>query len=856
MKKAFYLISLILSVLTVNSCVQPLEEGQKHGNANTLSLSVRCMDPLTKAVATEPYDETYNENKLTHIDWFIFPTNDASAKAVLHQRVSWTGDKAKPDVRSEFLAASRQMEDYKEKIGTTGYVYVIANLPSTFTHVEDATVDVSDKVIQYSGGIQYTESGTTKTALTLQELQTLPLSTNFNLYELENADYTSAVFKAQDDFVMASDEVMLFTLSEDTPAEVHAKLSRVAAKITLEITVKSAVDEVESQMVGRWKQGETYVKTWYPDVENIDVYLSYANGASNLTVAAGQEAEYNDETFFTYNRYAFTPVITSSSPTDFPDKWIVKGTPFYSYPMKWKVSNAHAPFIKIIIPWRPYTEQPVYETVSWPNPDNDTQSVSGYKVTGASRENWDQKTVNPQEFFYKISIPDETTLRSNTWYKLALDVAILGGTSDDLSTTLSGQYYVINWSAPDVAANGDLEQGKYLNTLSTDGDIYYIYGGDEIEIPVLSSHNIVVSSTTTRTTTASWTDFYNDGNNDPREYSGTAGLNALTRQPTITADGRKSITFKHELMTDISVATANNKPDVSKYTFEVTIANAAGLTKTITIIQLPPLMINRERNYAGITYTNATHGYVYINKGTSAYGGIRSSFSGGGSSSNNPNMYTITTTVIPDVSPDLEEVIADPRKTESSLLSMNTESAPAIGQTTNRRLSYYYPTDEYMNKIAPKFRIASSWGVVPSPYVDFDDAQRRCATYQEDGIPAGRWRVPTRAEIEYMIKLSTIRVIPKLFTEENPTTGYGYGQRSNFGAGGYWSSDGGVVYPWNAVNPLTGHTVDYLSAGELASNNAATNNGVRCVYDEWFWGLDDRVDRSTFTWGDRQIQFQ
>ena len=79
MKKAFYLISLILSVLTVNSCVQPLEEGQKHGNANTLSLSVRCMDPLTKAVATEPYDEygesTYNENKLTHIDWFIFLDN-------------------------------------------------------------------------------------------------------------------------------------------------------------------------------------------------------------------------------------------------------------------------------------------------------------------------------------------------------------------------------------------------------------------------------------------------------------------------------------------------------------------------------------------------------------------------------------------------------------------------------------------------------------------------------------------------------------------------------------------------------------------------------------------------------------
>ena len=841
MKKAFYHISLILSILVINSCVQPLDEIQRVGDGSTLSLSVRCTDPSTKA-NPEAGEAVYHENTLTHIDWFIFTTNDANAKAVLHQRVSWTGENAKTDVTSEFLAASLPMKTYKEKYGTTGYVYVIANLPSTFTHTEDATV-TGDENDEYSGGIQYQST----TALTLQELKTLPLSANFNLYTLDpnTSDYTSAVFKAQDDFVMASDAVMQFTLNEDTNAEVHAALSRVAAKITLEITLKPAVDEVESQMMGRWKQGETYVRTWYPDVSNIDVYLSYANNAASLTTVAGQEPEYNDDTFFTYNRYAFTPSVTPAITTNtMPEKWLVKGTPFYSYPMKWKVSDAHAPFIKIIIPWRPYTETPQTTTVSWPNPDNDNESVIGTKVTGASRTKWNDKTVSPQEFFYKISIPDETTLRSNTWYKLTLDVAILGGTSDDLSTTLSGQYYVINWSSPDVILAGALEQGKYLNTAA---DTYYIYGGDDIEIPVLSSHDI-----TTTVTSVSWMDYSQD---TPQPKN---SMTDLSHQPTTADNGRTSFIFTHELMTDIASATENNKPDVTEYTFTVLISNSAGLTKTITIKQQPPLMIEADPNSSGTSTDSNRRGYAYINGGREAYGGIRNNWQGGASSSNNLNMYIITTSVVPDVNPDLNEAIADPRTTTSDLLSINSYNGYYIDGGDNRRqLQYYYPAASDQNKIAPKFRIASSWGVVPSPYVDFVTAQRRCATYQEDGIPAGRWRVPTRAEIEYMITLSTLRVIPKLFTEENPTTGSGSNRRSNYAAGGYWSSDGGVVYPWNELNPITGHYVDYLPADQLSVNGAASNNGVRCVYDEWYWGTNDRIpagQRTRFTWGDKQIQ--
>ena len=65
--------------------------------------------------------------------------------------------------------------------------------------------------------------------------------------------------------------------------------------------------------------------------------------------------------------------------------------------------------------------------------------------------------------------------------------------------------------------------------------------------------------------------------------------------------------------------------------------------------------------------------------------------------------------------------------------------------------------------IAPVFKIASSWGVVTSGSINYVQAQKRCASYQENGYPAGRWRIPTEGEIEFIVSLSNMGYIPKLF---------------------------------------------------------------------------------------------
>ena len=157
---------------------------------------------------------------------------------------------------------------------------------------------------------------------------------------------------------------------------------------------------------------------------------------------------------------------------------------------------------------------------------------------------------------------------------------------------------------------------------------------------------------------------------------------------------------------------------------------------------------------------------------------------------------------------------------------MPTASAPSIQDaTTKRNISYYYPTGDDAsaeNLLAPKYRIASSYGVT-NP-ISYSDAVKRCASYQEDGYPAGRWRVPTKAEVFFMVKLSSDQIIPVLLCNDS----------------NYWCADG-------YVTPKKGKTPDF---------KATTKSGscyVRCVYDEWYWGSEPALKgdaKSKFTWGD------
>ncbi len=174
-------------------------------------------------------------------------------------------------------------------------------------------------------------------------------------------------------------------------------------------------------------------------------------------------------------------------------------------------------------------------------------------------------------------------------------------------------------------------------------------------------------------------------------------------------------------------------------------------------------------------------------------------------------------------------VIGDPRTDDIDNLEDNftapwaSNLAPGIEDPTGSRpLSNYYPTDNSeraRNMLAPSFRFSTKAAGTEYGELSYDDAQRRCAGLQEDGYPAGRWRIPTRGEIRFAAMLSGHNLFDEVLF-------------INTGTGKYWAADG--VVSVNGANVL-----------DVSGNTAM----VRCVYDSWYWG-EDRCDPDTFIWGD------
>ena len=203
----------------------------------------------------------------------------------------------------------------------------------------------------------------------------------------------------------------------------------------------------------------------------------------------------------------------------------------------------------------------------------------------------------------------------------------------------------------------------------------------------------------------------------------------------------------------------------------------------------------------------------------------------------------------PMVSPKDDSEINSPASWSNSFNAWNN----GVEVTPTRKLTYYYPTDEtpleeYSQMVSPVFRIASSYGNLPPTRslagvsfwdnrIERHEARMRCASYQEFGYPAGRWRLPTLGEMSYVAQLSYIGIIPQLFdTSES-----------------YWTSQGLYKITVNAAGKAVA-TEDTSRDGLL---NASVTGHVRCVYDDWYWvkadGSEDNfTDRGTFRWGDRK----
>lgn len=149
--------------------------------------------------------------------------------------------------------------------------------------------------------------------------------------------------------------------------------------------------------------------------------------------------------------------------------------------------------------------------------------------------------------------------------------------------------------------------------------------------------------------------------------------------------------------------------------------------------------------------------------------------------------------------------------------------AQRIYHTNEKSLRYYYPTaegqlDEQAFMIAPVFRVASGntevyQGTNGTENLIRENARRRCAALQDNGFPAGRWRLPTIGELYFFKMLQRKKILPEIFVSSRA----------------YWSAQYLAKFSFDNAD------IRLYPLNDLPSDHKF----ARCVYDDWYWVKDD-----------------
>lgn len=451
-----------------------------------------------------------------------------------------------------------------------------------------------------------------------------------------------------------------------------------------------------------------------------------------------------------------------------------------------------------------YAHAPLY---SYPNPaEGATADRKNTYLTLHLPWKWnDGKSQGVQQYYYTIPVTRDlvANMERNHYYDLSVDVKVLGSLDPNEAVVLTPIIYIRNWFNMELESSIDKYQYLVLDENSTTLYNQATYSNPYVTSSPITSVEVVSVkyydysevNFTEQTLTAT------DKDGDMQEDNWDNYHAEL--DPT-----NEAITFRHDIDTDIMYA---------KREITIRVTNQDGLSRDWVVTQYPDMYIEGESNESRGGYNRFVYGVRETsNSGFSSVsddnGSTRDNNLGGvygyqnSNSNRNPNQYTIYVTALDS---DSEYAIGDPRESTSvTARSLDLSDKTDYRRTHLQTYSLARGRDA-ANIIAPAFKIASSWGkTLP---LSFEQAEKRCASYQENGYPAGRWRIPTEAEVAYVIKLSEDGKIPQLFDDA------------------YWTSSG-------------------TSYGTSSQGTA-----VRCVYDVWYWGDQKEGDAAnnyeSFYWG-------
>lgn len=792
-----YIYIFLIALLSFCSCTPELSE-QTGKKDNCVELTLHNMDMGTKAV-DDPGTES--ERKISRLDIFFYTTG-SSGNCLFHA----------------------QRTGLNSTSGTTSVsVYIPSEITNTLLPGNNDNHKHCDVAVIANLPEEITFNGTENTSKA--NLKSLVVSSD----EFKNVVASDGSFNAPDNFLMYGEG----TVSHVNGHAGHkyfssdVNLTRAASKMTLRFWIPEYVMvdvKDENGNPAKDDYGNPIKDKWIPYfVDPSDaskgvshMHMGFHKGITTTFIDPAP-TQYNAEKVFeTGYTDDFTYSRSEQKGSDNKNYHLYScDVSFYSYAFSWtgEDTDIKAPFFTLMIPW-------VRE--------------------GDSRY---------QTYYYQVVVNSANrNIGKNMWYDIELKVDQLGSRVQNLAYDLKDQScYVLDWSNAQSNVQGggssddiNLKEWRYLVVPDTKIEMHNKTVG---ELMFDASHPVAYKM---ERQGGGLSAYYVDCSNKNLPEKQLTDINNANFS---LSQNEEVIKFTHQIPENVyspmhihlkiwlDINPGGSEPDDIEKEY----------VTYLEFIQYPPIYIIPDKSSPRSIFVNGqrtptdadlnnTSSDIKINNGRYNLGVAP------GTSEKGESMYIINVSsfnqndTLKYNGVEYHYLIADPRMMEPNSTLNNdgynmNQQGGWVTDGKGRRLQDYYPTSTDGNAfrtIAPKFRISSP---LSSGYsrVNKEGAAMRCASYQEDGFPAGRWRLPTMAEIKFIIYMQQQGQILELF----------------YGTNYYFSSTNQVQYNQDSKVITYRNTTD------------ESTGSVRCVYDDWYWGSEREAVKNNayeggyeFTWGD------
>ena len=856
MKKILY---TLLAAFALVSCMEEIDKVDTRPEGNVV-LTV-FNSTMTKAI-TDPNGLKY-ERKLESLDCFFYVKDQTNSPCVYYQRFDPVPDDALDDGRADIPlnVSDDVLNAMFPGTNTTCDVFLIANLPANTAYAANAA------------GTEV--SSLNKTLLTMAE--------------------DGAYDGINKPFAMAGLDIA-------TKAEVDRKVSvtgeiplyRAAAKITISVNIPSSITTYVTKFDGegnilRDENGEPIkeaqiMKPVFTETQNdatvVPLQSSFHNGVNKTYlradyVDASNNSLINEEDYFDTSKHRYVPSGSSNDVYTFTCE-----VPFYSYARAWERGADNAAYISFEMPWKNATTGGVHNTYYYQipinikaqenNPANCFMPNHWYDITanigvlGSTVES--QPHIIGDMSFYVLDWTTEPETEHGDRYEDVVmekyTYLVVPEKRIEINNANTGKIPYNASHTIGIMMNDSEKMVETLDNTKTEMEAFYVYCGPQLD----ANGNVVLQDNKPKTIPPA-----------PKPLPITEDNFFDDTEGTITYNYQIPESVYSPVYSYIVIWLDFDKDGEldSQYPDSYEGAKESEFVEYVTVVQYPPIYVTPDQtteysiyvNNAWKTGTNRNDGVRFMHSNGRYYGlGVAPGTNG--TTNHDPTfMYTITVTSLKssdvfyynetthsssDPQSPYNYIIGDPRSRISDTrlnddnhnTNNNWVTASSI-DGTQRKLQYYYPTSNQSGAfqvIAPKFRVVSFHGN-GHQYHNLEGAQMRCASYQEDGYPAGRWRLPTFAELQFIVKLQEAYVICPIF----------------FGSSKYFTPTTQVTYNQNG-STFTDNNNDFTQSPSTEGGSGS----VRCVYDEWYWGSQKEAIKNTdanqqagqeylFTWGDKQI---